>query len=238
MYHSITIGDKNTWDDWKLIPLSRPVVNPPDVYTKYVEIPGYDGSVDLTELLTGRPTYARRTGDWQFIVTHDYDGYDWQTVYSSIMNHLHGEEMEVRLEDDPDYFYTGRLSVSDWKSGNSYSTITISYELMPFKLNNISSADDWIWDDFNFEDEHSVIRDYGGLRVDGSLTIRIIGGEKTVVPEIAVSAPMSITYNGFTEIYESPGIYHAVDLAIVPGENDMVITGDGVVSVIFRGASL
>lgn len=22
MYHSITIGDKNTWDDWKMIPSS------------------------------------------------------------------------------------------------------------------------------------------------------------------------------------------------------------------------
>ena len=29
MYHSITIGDKNTWDDWKIIPVSRPVVAPP-----------------------------------------------------------------------------------------------------------------------------------------------------------------------------------------------------------------
>lgn len=29
MYHSITIGDKNTWDDWKMIPVSRPVVAPP-----------------------------------------------------------------------------------------------------------------------------------------------------------------------------------------------------------------
>lgn len=28
MYHSITIGDKNTWDDWKMIPVSRPVVAP------------------------------------------------------------------------------------------------------------------------------------------------------------------------------------------------------------------
>lgn len=236
MYHSITIGEKNTWDDWKLIPLSRPVVKPPEVVTKYVEIPGYDGSVDLTELLTGRPTYSRRVGDWKFMVTNNYDGYDWQTLYSSIMNYLHGEELEVRLEDDPDYFYTGRLSVSGWDSGKSYSTITIGYELMPFKLSNISSIDEWLWDDFNFET--GVIRDYGGLRVDGELSIRIIGGDKSIVPDIAISAPMEITYNGFTENYESAGVYHAVDLAIIPGENTMTFKGTGEVSVIFRGGSL
>ena len=46
MYHSITIGSKNTWDDWYLIPSSRPVVNPPKPKTKYIDIPGADGHLD------------------------------------------------------------------------------------------------------------------------------------------------------------------------------------------------
>ena len=29
MYHSITIGDKNTWDDWHMIPVTPPVIAPP-----------------------------------------------------------------------------------------------------------------------------------------------------------------------------------------------------------------
>lgn len=36
MYHSITIGEKNTWDDWHLIPTSRPLVNPPSVNTHLI----------------------------------------------------------------------------------------------------------------------------------------------------------------------------------------------------------
>ena len=57
MYHSITIGDKNTWDDWHLIPTTRPLFAPPGVKKNIVSIPGGDGSLDLTEALTGRPTY-------------------------------------------------------------------------------------------------------------------------------------------------------------------------------------
>ncbi len=43
MYHSITIGNKNTWDDWHLIPATRPLFNPPTVKTNMVNIPGGDG---------------------------------------------------------------------------------------------------------------------------------------------------------------------------------------------------
>lgn len=57
MYHSITIGDKNTWDDWHLIPATRPLFNPPTVKENMVNIPGGDGVLDLTASLAGRPTY-------------------------------------------------------------------------------------------------------------------------------------------------------------------------------------
>ena len=62
MYHSITLGTKNTWDDWHLIPTSRPVVNPPSVKTNMIEIPGGDGVLDLTTALAGRVLYKNRTG--------------------------------------------------------------------------------------------------------------------------------------------------------------------------------
>ena len=55
MYHSITIGDKNTWDDWKMIPVSRPVVAPPVEKVLSVDVPGRDGTTYLSKSLTGYP---------------------------------------------------------------------------------------------------------------------------------------------------------------------------------------
>ena len=52
MYHSITIGDKNTWDDWKMIPVSRPVVAPPVEKILSVNVPGRDGTTYLSKSLT------------------------------------------------------------------------------------------------------------------------------------------------------------------------------------------
>ncbi len=55
MYHSliINVGDNyiDTWDDWKLIPSSRPVIAPPIERTKFVTVPGRDGALDYSRTL-------------------------------------------------------------------------------------------------------------------------------------------------------------------------------------------
>lgn len=131
MYHSITFGNKNTWEDWHLVPSSRPVFNPPALKEKYLDIPGGDGNIDLTEALTGYPVYQNRTGSVEFIVMNDY--WPWQEAYSAICDYIHGQRMKAVLEDDPDYYYEGRFKVNKWKSDKDYSKITIDYNVSPYK---------------------------------------------------------------------------------------------------------
>lgn len=136
MYHSITFGNKNTYDDWHLVPTSRPVIEPPKPKTQYVDIPGADGSIDLTESLAGRPVFSDREGSIEFHVLNDLDGvtdYNWVNVYEEVMGYLHGKFMRMSLEDDPLYFYEGRFSVNSWKTNEDRSTITIDYRLGPYK---------------------------------------------------------------------------------------------------------
>ena len=71
-YHSVNFGDKNTWDDWKLVPSNRPVIDPPTQKTNYIDIPGADGSLDISTALTGYPVYNDRVGSIEFIVMNDY----------------------------------------------------------------------------------------------------------------------------------------------------------------------
>ena len=86
MYHSITFGDKNTWDDWQIVPSSRPVFNPPSLKRKLLDIPGADGSIDLSESLTGSPVYTNREGSLEFIVMNGYK--QWYQAYSDSMDYL------------------------------------------------------------------------------------------------------------------------------------------------------
>lgn len=138
-YHSINIGNINTWDDWHLVPSSRPVINPPQPKTSYMSVSGGDGSLDMTTYLTSKVEYGARNGSWNFIVINpgqlpsDVPFTGWTALYSEIMAYLHGKWHRVILDDDPNYYYEGRLSVANWSSEKGNSTITINYMLKPYK---------------------------------------------------------------------------------------------------------
>ena len=162
-YHSIIFGGKNSWDDWHLVPTSRPVFNPPKPKTKTLDIPGGDGLLDVSELLTGYPVYENRTGSFEFMVHNGYE--EWQVAYSNIMDYLHGKRLRAVLEDDPDYFYEGRYSVNAWKSDKAYSLITIDYSVGPYKQFMLTSSEEWLWDPFDFRTGIAMTRLFKNIPV-------------------------------------------------------------------------
>lgn len=154
MYHSVTFGEANTWDDWRLVPTSRPLFNPPPQKVKTLDVPGGNGVIDLSQSLTGYPVFQNRTGSIEFVVINNFK--PWHMAYSDIMDYLHGQNMRAILEDDPEYFYEGRFTVNSWKSDKDNSKIAIDYDVGPYKWSILSSTDDWLWDPFNFQ--NGVIR--------------------------------------------------------------------------------
>lgn len=243
MYHSIIFGDKNTWADWYLIPSSRPVFNPPTPKTKYVDIPGSDWHIDMSEVLTGDIAYEARTGSLEFIVDNgqlsNYKADFWFDLYSNIMNYMHGRILQATLEDEPTYYYEGRFSVNSWKSDPHNSKITIDYTVSPYKYEKYSSLEDWEWDTFNFES--GIIREYKDLRVDGELSFVIVGRRMKVVPTFIVKSDdgngLKVKFNGST--YDLPdGTTRIVNIITTEGENTLTFVGNGTVSIEYRGGKL
>lgn len=147
MYHSISFYHKsgnswykfaNTWDDWHLIPASRPVIKPPKVNERLIEVPGRDGLLDITEAVNGTTTFGNREGSWDFyIVLGDYFNTYWgseQECYDRVMNDVHGKKLRVEFEDMlPGTYYEGRIKVDSWDP-DDIGKITISYSLNPYKI--------------------------------------------------------------------------------------------------------
>lgn len=130
----LSISGRDTYTYYDMIPTSRLHVVPPEVKTTYIDLPGANGGLDFTELLTGSPTYGYRKGSWEFLLI---PAENWVSVYQSLCDYLHGQHHSIILLDDPTHYYTGRLKVSDWKSSAYYSTITIDYVLDP-EMKNVS----------------------------------------------------------------------------------------------------
>lgn len=143
--------NKNTAIDWFLVPTSRPSIEPPEVITKTVEIPGM-GDLDLTESLTGYPAYKNRTGSIEFMILND--NMDWHDIYQDMCSYLHGRKLYMCYEEDPGYFYYGRFKVSAYESGDNNSNITIEYDLEPYKYEyNKGYLEGGYWDTLDFESD-------------------------------------------------------------------------------------
>lgn len=233
----VTFGTKHSYRDWGLLLKSRPVISPPSPKTVYVDIPGSDGIIDLTESLTGDVKFDNRTIKCEFVVLDARNR--WSDIYSEIMDYLHGQRMRVRLDEDPTYYYEGRLQVNEWKSDKVTSTITIEGDVEPYKMEMFSSLEDWEWDSFNFET--GIIRDYKEIRVDESLTFTIEGRRKSVVPSFTVvsddGSGLQVRFNGTT--YDLPdGTSRVLNIVIKNGTNTLYFTGNGTVSIDYRGGRL
>lgn len=124
-------GVFNTWDDWKCIPLSRPVLAPPSFEGNYIQTAQTDGSIDLTGL--SYETYGERSGSMEFAITNplvpDRYNTNWVKSRSQIMAFLHNKVRFVVLDDDPNKTpWFGRFQVS-FGSIEGYSTVKIDYLL-------------------------------------------------------------------------------------------------------------
>ena len=234
-YHSINIGEINTWDDWHIVPSSRPLIAAPQVKTSFISLPGGDGALDLTEALAGRPTYERRTGSWEFIVMNDYG--TWYERYSEIMAYLQGMQYRIIFDDDPDYYYIGRLAVNEWRSEPNWSRIVINYNVDPYKRSVDGYGDHWLWDPFDFET--GTISDYYKLIVDESLTIDYINGSNDEIRPIINSSTNTVTMTFDSTTYtldRGPNVFY--DITFPPGTSRLVFTGDGVISIENIGGQL
>lgn len=156
-----SITDYYTYDSWGLIPDGRLIVNPPDVRENYIEIPGRNGELDLSEIQTGSVQLKNRTGSWDFfIVPYGYAsisggtarGFPGNAFSTAMLNTtpaqmaqtifgiLHGKTVKVWLDDDLNHYYSGRVKIKSWPPGKTYSKITIDYNLAPNTLSGSPTA--------------------------------------------------------------------------------------------------
>lgn len=226
--YGVMFGDNHSFRDLGLLPKSKMIVAPPDVREVYVEIAGADGDLDITEALTGRANYESREGKFEFTVINREN---WDYIYSLVMNTIHGQRMRVVLDDDPHYYYNGRVKVDSFKTNKHTATLTIKGDFEPYKKSLIANSEQWLWNPFNFETD--VARDYANMTVDGTLNVTVIGSNMPVTPAIEVSADMTMYFNGNT--YQLPaGKNRVADMVLENRAYEVVFVGNGTVSIQFE----
>lgn len=131
MMQGVSFDNKHSYRTWKLLMKSKPVISPPTPKTKLIQVPGTNTVIDLTEALTGEVKYEPRTIRCVFCVIGGRQ--KWADVYSAVLNEIHGKRMKIVMDDDPNYYYIGRVAVSQWDSDEASATIVVTADVEPYK---------------------------------------------------------------------------------------------------------
>lgn len=127
----VIFGDKHSYRDWGLILKSYPVISPPTPKLKMIPVPGSDKIIDLTQHLTGSVHYEPRTIQFEFITGAERE--QWPTLYSDILTYLHGQSIQIILDDDPNWYYTGRVTVGNMEADKKTATLPMTATVEPYK---------------------------------------------------------------------------------------------------------
>ena len=212
----ITFGNQHSYNDLNLI-LSSKEIGSPEVKVRKIDIEGADSSLDLTDFF-GEPKYED--------VTHKFDfstivpQAQFLSLYSTVKNALHGKKMRIILDDDPLFFYLGRVKVLPFTNEKNIGHISIECDCEPYKYKTAKTV---------------VSR-----AVSGTQAIILTNGRKRAVPEVRIEAASSIRieYQGSNIWDLGSGSYTLPELELVEGANTVTVTGTGTVTFTWQEAEL
>lgn len=209
-------GDVHTYDDLGLI-LSVCDIPPAKPKTTYVNVPGADGSVDLTEA-HGEVKFSDRECSFTFTMLPD-ESFTWEEKKTEVSNLVHGKVFKITLDKDEDYFYEGRCVVSDVKSDKNLKQIVVNATVKPYKF------------------KQNVTRVEIPL-TDVPKTATVANGRKSVIPLITCTNDNTVIVFGDSTFNLSAGTHKVLDIQFVMGSNTVTVSGKGSVTFLYQEGDL
>lgn len=200
----------HTANDLRLVMTAKDLPAP-EVQKYTVAVPGRNGLLDLSEFLTGEPTYNNRTLKFEFLG----DG-SRETVLALIdaMLTYHGQYITVTVDDFKGWYYTGRADVT-YSDKGYYVTFVVTVDAQPFSYSLTPKS-------YTFKE-----------CTDRVVTLFNVG--VSVIPTVTVETEATIVYGG-TTFRLSAGVYEPEELKLKHGDNAFTITSTGAVTIKYREA--
>ena len=212
----ITFGNYHSFNAFQLI-LGAKTIGTPSPKTEAIDIPGGDGVLDLTEFF-GETKYSNRNLSFEFssVVIPE----DFMSLFSMVQNALHGKKMKITLDDDPGWFYMGRISVSEWKVDRNIGKLVVDCDCEPYK----------------YQISPTVIT----KAISGTSSINLPNSRKRVVPEVKVTSGsgLTVTFGSGSVWTLASGSYLLPELELVEGDNPVTVSGTGSITFTYTQAAL
>lgn len=198
----------------KLFALSMP---PPEPKTSYIDVPGRDGSIDVSAL-DGFVHYKDRTITLSFSYFGSYS--QWFAAVSQLNSLLLGQKLKLTISDDPGYYYFGRFSVSTDKSNPVSGDIVVTGQCSPYK----------------FKTNVTVVEQ----DISGSAEITLTNERMPSTPTITTDAEMQLVWgtSGENKLTLNAGTHRYTGLLLLEGDNEFTVNGTGHIKFEYQEGAL
>lgn len=134
--NGVTFGEYHSYDDFSLILTSKEIAAP-KIKTVEIDIPGADGTLDLTEFF-GEPKYENVKLIFQFSTIVPQNNF--LTQFSTVKNAIHGKKLRISLDAESGFFYVGRCYVSSFTNEKNIGKISVECECEPYKYRLVKTG--------------------------------------------------------------------------------------------------
>ncbi len=204
MMNGAVFGDKHSKEDYGAV-MNYARITPPSVKENYVNIAGGSSSVDLTEAVGG-VVFEDGKISFKFTLFN-------KECLNKMKSDLHGKRLKIILEEDLDFYYLGRLSVtSEAQNGNIYE-LCIDARVNPYKMENSVTV---------YSDEVKMSKD-----------IILANSRMPVMPKITIAGRIHVIFDGIRFTLET-GTYEIPEITFREGYNRIKVSGNGSIKFEYR----
>ena len=221
MIGKVFFDGEDTYTEYGLL-LASKSISLPEVRTNMIDVPGRDGLMDASEVLTGEVTYKNRTITLKLTGVDTVSGKKWPATISDFCNKVHGKRVKITFPEDTAHFYIGRCSVGQVGLVKMMQTIPVTVDCDPWKYKNAKTT----------VSRSDLSTAYKQLSLPNE--------RRPVVPTITVAQDTTLLW-GSSTINISAGDHILPAIRLAAGSNTLkakVASGTGSITVTYQEASL
>lgn len=200
----VIFGNKHSVEDYGAI-MNYARITTPAVKENYVDVPGGNSSLDLTEAVSGI-TFSDGQIAFKFTFFRE-DG------RNRMKNDLHGKRMKIVLEREPEYYYDGRLFCKEGEYAGKIYELYIDVRIAPYKQ----------------ERQLTIHRQ----EIVSAQDIILLNDRMPSMPSITVTGNIGILYNGCSFRFMD-GTYSVPEITLLEGVNRLHVSGKGSLQLQYR----
>lgn len=177
-YNHMYVNGVDLYDEYGLLFGDDYDLGIPEYKEYVVDIPGGNGSIDLSEF-SGDVSYKNRTQKFNLYFAKQISQREYETYKTKMARFFHGRKLSYWVTVDPNFIYTGRFKLTDSteRTEAKYPHISLEVNANPFKVLKESPI---TW----------YINAAGGILID------LPCGRKRTRPTIEVKQESVVNFNG------------------------------------------